>query len=234
MANESTTPGTGIDEVITTKIQPLLDLAMHQYLGVTVEEIKADISDRLKTTPFFDPDLHTDKPYKKAKELARGAYLVRLLRQHFGNVSIAARIAGLDRRSVHRLIEKHKINVGQFREEMIKRSYLKQAAVASIIEKTVSAYKPVLNKTRVDQFYEQLPDLSKHIVDALPDTFLTLDEAERLWEKGYLGFHLEQNRWNISATARKIGIRYETLHRKTKELGLKEGQYRISSWQRFG
>ena len=214
----------GIDEVVDLKIKPLLDKAMHQYLGVTVEEIRADISDRLKTTPFFDVELHADKPFKKAKDLVRAEFLARLLRQHFSNVSLAARIAGLDRRSMHRLIARHSIDVHRFREEMTKRSYLKEMAVTSLIEKTINSYKPVLNKERVNTFYEKLPDLSKHIVDMLPDKFLTLDEAEHSWEKRYLTHHLVQHQWNISATARKIGLRYETLHRKMKELGIKLAQ----------
>lgn len=219
---EGDSPGLGgIDEIMDHKIKPLLDQAMHQYLGVTVDEIRADISDRLKTIPFFDANLHTDKPFKKAKDLMRAEFLTRLLRQHFGNVSIAAGIAGLDRRSMHRLISRHKIDVHRFREEMTKRSYLKEMAVTSMIEKTISAYKPGLNKDRVDTFYGNLPDLSKHIVELLPDRFMTLTEAEQNWEKRYITYHLEQQGWNISATARKIGLRYETLHRKMKELEIK-------------
>lgn len=210
----------GIDEIVDTKIKPLLDQAMHQYLGVTIDEIRFDVSDRLKTTPFFDPDLHLDKLFKPAKILVQAEFLSRLLRQHFGNVSIAARIAGLDRRSMHRLIDRHHIDVHQFREEMTKRSYLKQMAVTSIIEKTLNTYKPVLAKERVESFYHNLPDLSKHIVELLPDTFLTLEKAQRIWEIQYLIHQLKKHHWNISATARKIGIRYETLHRKMKELAI--------------
>jgi len=211
----------GIDDALESKIKPLLDSAMHQYLGVTVDEIRSDITDKLKTAPFFEFNLHTDKGYKKAKELFRGEFLSRLLRRHLGNVSIAAKIAGLDRRSMHRLVERHRIDVTRFREEMTKRSYLKETAVTQLLEKTIDVYKPVLNKERVETLYGNLPDLSRHIAEALPDREITLDEAENEWERRYLDHQLQRHHWNVSATARAIGLRYETLHRKIKELGIR-------------
>ena len=220
---ETRSPGIStIDEIIERKIKPLLDSAMHHYLGVTVEEIRADITDRLRIAPYFEFSTNTDKPFKKAKELFRKEFVTRLLRRHFGNVSIAAKIAGLDRRSMHRIISRHRIDVHRFREEMTKRSYLKEMAITSLIEHTVNAYKPVLKKERVEHFYENLPDLSRNIVELLPERTMTLEETEQVWEKRYLRHHLDLNSWNISQTARKIGLRYETLHRKIKELNLKQ------------
>lgn len=210
----------GIDEVIDSKIKPLLDSAMQRYLGVTIDEIRADITDKLKHGPFFEFSLNTDKPYKKAKEMLRAQFLTRLLRRHFGNVSITAKIAGLDRRSMHRLIERHDIDVERFREEMTKRSYLKQTAIATLLEQTIDTYKPALNKDRLDDLYGNLEGISKDIVEVLPENEMTLEDAEREWEKRYLTYHLEAKEWNISQAARAIGLRYETLHRKIKEFGL--------------
>ncbi len=216
----------GIDDALESKIKPMLDSAMRQYLGVTVDEIRSDITDKLKTAPFFEFNLHTDKGYKRAKEMFRGEFLSRLLRRHLGNVSIAAKIAGLDRRSMHRLVERHRIDVTRFREEMTKRSYLKETAVTHLLEKTIEVYKPVLNKERVENLYGNLPDLSKSIAEAMPDREMTLDEAEREWEKRYLDHQLQRHNWNVSATAREIGLRYETLHRKIKELEIKDNDIR--------
>lgn len=208
----------GIDEALEHKIKPILDEAMRQYLGITVDEIRTDITDKLKTAPFFEFNIHADKPYKRAKELFRREFLTRLLRKHFGNVSITAKIAGLDRRSMHRLVDRHGIEVGRFREEMTKRSYLKQAAITQLLESTIKTYTPGLNKERVENLYAGLLDLSKNIVDAMPEREISLEEAEKEWERRYLIERLEREGWNVSATARSIGLRYETMHRKMKEL----------------
>jgi DNA-binding NtrC family response regulator len=42
-----------------------------------------------------------------------------------------------------------------------------------------------------------------------------------MFEVQYFKKALKENKDNISKTARKIGLRYETLHRKLKSLGLK-------------
>jgi DNA-binding NtrC family response regulator len=42
-----------------------------------------------------------------------------------------------------------------------------------------------------------------------------------MFEKQYFEKALKENKGNVSKTARKIGLRYETLHRKLKKLGLK-------------
>ena len=47
-----------------------------------------------------------------------------------------------------------------------------------------------------------------------------MKDAEREFEKKYLKAALQENDNNISKTARKIGLRFETLHRKLKSLGL--------------
>jgi DNA-binding NtrC family response regulator len=48
----------------------------------------------------------------------------------------------------------------------------------------------------------------------------TLKDAEEEFEKRFIVKALEENNFNVSKTSRKIGLRYETLHRKMKALGL--------------
>jgi len=208
-----------LDQVITKKINPMLDSAMHKYLGVTIQEIKADISDKLKKSPLLDTNIDTNIPFKKAKEIFKKQYLIKLLRLRYGNVSDVAKILNLDRRSIHRLIKKFAINITQFRKEMQKASYIKETAVTNIIEKTLENYKQVINKERMDRFYKNISNISKEIVSELPLTLLTLKQAEEEFEKAYIKHALTENK-NISATAKAIGLRFETLHRKMKSLQL--------------
>lgn len=52
---------------------------------------------------------------EEALKLAENDYLVSLLSSHGGNVSGAARQAGLSRQGLHKLLKQHGINAGQFR-----------------------------------------------------------------------------------------------------------------------
>ena len=56
-----------------------------------------------------------DLPFKEAKgmlvEVFEREYLVQLLERHQGNISSAAREAGIDRNYIHRLVKKYGIGV---------------------------------------------------------------------------------------------------------------------------
>ena len=58
-------------------------------------------------------DLGTDLPLKDAKEkwmsVLEGSYLRELLERHGGNISAAAKAAGIDRKTFHRLVNKHHV-----------------------------------------------------------------------------------------------------------------------------
>jgi DNA-binding NtrC family response regulator len=59
------------------------------------------------------PAMRTDLPLKRAKEQwmesLEGAYLRELLERHQGNISAAAKVAGIDRKTFHRLINKYRL-----------------------------------------------------------------------------------------------------------------------------
>ncbi len=210
--------GESLDYVIDKKVKPLIDKAMKDYLGITVNEIEADISDKLLKSPLLDVDVDTHIPFKKAKERFKETYLLKLLKHKYGNVTMVADIANVDRRSVHRLVKKFGIDVHEMRKEMTKVAYLKQLRVTDIIEHTLDQYKQVIQPERLEGFYKNVPELSKTIIKELPDNYLTLKQAEHLFEKEYLQKALDENKGNISKTARAIKLRYETLHRKLKQL----------------
>ncbi|MFQ5620860.1 MAG: helix-turn-helix domain-containing protein [Candidatus Nanoarchaeia archaeon] len=209
-----------LENVISKKVKPMLDKAMKEYLGITVNEIEADISDKLLKSPLLDVEINTSIPFKKAKEKFKQTYLLKLLKHKYGNVSMVADIADVDRRSVHRLVKKFGIDVHAMRKEMTKSTYLKEVRVTDVIENTLDSYKQVINPTRMESFYKNVPELSKNITKALPDNYLTLKEAEEEFEKQYVLRALEESGGNISKAARAVGLRYETMHRKMKQLGI--------------
>ena len=209
-----------LEEVIDKRVKPMVDKAMHRYLGITISEIKADISDKLKRAPLLEYEISTKLSFKKAKKLFKKLYLSKLLQAFSGNITDVAKAAGLDRRSIHRLMEELKLDPEEFRGAIAKTEYVKQEAVKNIIQTSAESYKGSLSPTKFKDFYEHVPELSKDIVRELPATPLTLKQAEQEFEREYLRKALKENKGNISKTAKKIGIRFETLHRKLKALKL--------------
>jgi len=63
--------------------------------------------------PAASPDTSTDLPLKDAKErwmaVLEASYLRELLERHDGNISAAAKAAGIDRKTFHRLVNKHQL-----------------------------------------------------------------------------------------------------------------------------
>ena len=210
-----------LEIVINTKIKQILEKAMHDSLGMTISEIETEISDKLKNGLFFEIEITTALPFKKAKKMFKKQYIARLCRLHFGNISEVALIAGIDRRSVHRIVNELKISMENIREQAEKiTNYNKQTFVEDTIKDTITPYKTSINPVKFKALYKQAPTLSNNISKELPDIEINFKQAEKEFETMYLTKALQENNGNIAQTARKIKLRYETLHRKLKKLGI--------------
>lgn len=202
-------------------MEHIVDDAIKPVLGVSIDELNRDISEKLEKSPLASFDIDVKLKFKAAKKRFKQQFLSRLLRTSYGNISMVAKKAGVDRRSIHRIVKDAGINVGRMREEMIKPYQIKQKAVGDIIESVLEHYKTVIHPERIAEVYKNVNSLSKEILDELPEKQVSLKQAEELFEKEYLRKALEQNLGNITKTAKKIGLRYETLLRKLKALGLR-------------
>jgi len=210
-----------LDKVLKQKVEPMLDESMHKIIGVTISEFGKDITDKIEKNPLIAYDIDTSVGFKAAKKLFKKQFLVRMLQTNFGNISAVAEKAGLDRRSVHRAVNELNIGIKGIRREMIKADYFRKEAVEGILKSTLESYKTVIRPGKLEDMYKNVDQLSAEIVKELPTIEMNWDEAETMFEKQYFEKALKENKGNVSKTARKIGLRYETLHRKLKKLGLK-------------
>ncbi len=210
-----------LDKVLKKEVEPFLDESMHKLLGVTISEFGKDITDKIEKNPLIAYDIDTSLNFKTAKKMFKKQFLKRVLQIHFGNVSAVAKATGLNRRSVHRAIKNLNIKVDKIRKDMLRSEYYRKEAVEGILKDTLDDYKTVIRPSRLENMYENVDKLSSDIIKKLPAIEMSWDSAERMFEKAYLKKALKENKGNVSKTARKIGIRYETLHRKLKKLGLK-------------
>ncbi|MBD3355030.1 hypothetical protein GF361_03520 [Candidatus Woesearchaeota archaeon] len=210
-----------LDKVLKKEVEPFLDESMHKLLGVTISDFGKDITDKIERNPLIAYDIDTSLNFKTAKKMFKKQFLKRMLQIHFGNVSAVAKATGLNRRSVHRAIKKLNIKVDKIRKEMLKSDYYRKEAVEGILKDTLDDYKAIIRPSRLENMYENVDKLSSDIIKKLPAIEMSWDSAEKMFEKAYLEKALKENKGNVSKTARKIGLRYETLHRKLKRLGLK-------------
>lgn len=195
------------------QISPVVEREMQRFLGVTVRQINEDISNKL-ISGNLDFEIDISVPFKRAKEDFKKDFLIRLLQYTNGNISEAARIADIDRRSIHRLIQKFRIKVEGFRDQ----PYLfeddkKEVYVRSVVEKILDRYE-LTKQLQVDE------ETAKNITKRLPDIRVTFEEAIDLFEKSYLEEALKEH-GDITRAAKAVGLRYETLHKKAKEHGLR-------------
>jgi DNA-binding NtrC family response regulator len=203
-------------------LEPIVDEALHRFLGVTIQELNKDISEKLQKSPLLEFTIDTSIGFKEAKRRFKREYLRRLLRVSYGNITEVARRAGVDRRSIHRIVNEAGIDVKRIREEMIRPYEIRQKAVNNIIEDVLDNYKNIIHPQKFESVYKNVDTVSKGILTELPKGDVGLDEAEEQFEKQFLIKSLEDNKWNLSLTAKKIGLRYETLLRKMKSLEINE------------
>lgn len=209
-----------LEKVVRSKIKPIIDEAMQKFIGARIVEIGTDISDNLAKSPFLDIEIDTSLTFKDAKDVFKKRYVSRLLQTHLGNVSKVADLLGIDRRSIHRLINSLKINIEKIRQNLLSKEYFQEETVKDVIETKLDEYKQIITPQKLKKMYASVPKISKDIIKELPTAPLTLKDAEEAFEKRFIVKSLEENEFNVSKTARHMGLRYETLHRKIKALGL--------------
>jgi DNA-binding NtrC family response regulator len=210
-----------LERVIHDKIEPMLEEAMQKFLGATINELEDDITKKLEQQRLIGFTIRTDLPFKEAKHHFKKEFLERTIQTHYGNISEVADIIGLDRRSIHRDIKTLKVDVQKLREKLYKKGYFEKEVVDNIIRKTLDNYREIIKPERLGMMYDHVPTLSEGIVKVLPVTDMSWKEAEEEFEKTYLQEVLDDNKWNLTKTAKNIKLRYETLLRKVKKLELK-------------
>jgi len=214
-------PEKTLEKVMKEKINPMIEESLHKFLGVTINELNKDLSDKIETNPLISFDINTALSFKTAKKLFKKQYLQNLIRNHYGNISDVAKVANIDRRSVHRAVQELKIDIDKVRKELLRPDYYKKEAIDEIFKATLDHYKGIIHPEKLEKVYREVPSLTKNIIKELPAMEMSLKEAEGEFERQYLKKALDENNWNISKTARKIKIRFETLHRKIKKLDIK-------------
>ena len=208
-----------LEAALKEKVEPLLEEAMENQLGITIPKIEADITDKLRQ-PLLNVYLPSGLPFVKAKKIFKREFLKRELFEHQGNISELAERLDLDRRSIHRTIKDLGIRIKAIREK--DPSHYREEMVDLTIRSTLEQYKEILQPKKMEQLYEEIPKLSRNIARFLPHEDLTWKQAESEFEKQFLEQALKDNNWNVGETARKIRIRAETLSRKVRKLGLKK------------
>lgn len=212
--------GPSLEKVLKEKVEPLVEDAMHKFLGVTISEIGKDISDKIEKNPLISYPIDTSIPFKAAKKLFKKEFFTRLVRSHLGNVSAVARVSGLDRRSVHRAIRDLDIDVSKTRKDLLSTRYYQKEAVDQILRSTFDDYRQIIRPSKLEKMYRHADKLSGDIIKELPPVEMSWKQAEDFFERIYLQKALKENNGNISKTAKRIGLRFESLHRKLKRLAV--------------
>jgi DNA-binding NtrC family response regulator len=208
------------DPTIEEKIKPVVKDATYKVLGVSIDELTDDITSKLTISSLIDIGIDTSIRFKKAKKKFKKDYLEKMLKLNLGNISEVAKLTHVNRRSLHRLISEFDIDVNRIKKEMRRPYDIKTHAVGNVIEKVLDGYKQVIHPEKLEAAYEGVPEISEDIVKHMPEKPMSMKEAEEEFERRYLQKVLIEHNHNISHTAKAIGLRFETLHRKLKSLGL--------------
>ncbi|MFA6888756.1 MAG: helix-turn-helix domain-containing protein [Candidatus Woesearchaeota archaeon] len=211
-----------MDESITLdeRLKPIIADVTTKVLGIKIDALANDISVKIAKMPFIDFVINTSIKFKIAKRQFKRIYIEKILEMYSGNISEAALEAGIDRRSMHRLILQFHIPAHKIKAHVPQLYQLKFSTVSHAIENVLDTYKSIIHPQKIEQMYKHVGQLSGDVLKELPDQKQTLADAEEEFERKYFKQALIENNNNITQTARKIGLRYETLQRKVKQLHL--------------
>ncbi len=209
-----------LEKVMKEKVNPIIHEAMQKYLGVQISEINEDITDKIGQSPMVNINVNTELPFKIAKKVFKKDFLTKIIQTNYCNISKVADILRINRRSIHRMIKDLGIDVEKLRKEMLRPIFYKQEMVDTVLRKVLESYKTVIHPKRLQTVYDNVEKLSEDIARELKGQELPLKIAEEMFEKKYLQVAIKENDNNLSKTAKAIKIRYETLLRKIKKLGV--------------
>lgn len=205
------------DEEKSTFDLSAVERTLREAIGVTISELQQDLAERLKD-PLLGFEIRMDLKFKAAKRKFKEDYIRAVLQRNFGNISEAARILDLSRRTVHRLSED--VEVAQIRGDMASPRYFKQQDISSAISEVLQEYGGVLHPKRMETVYRKVPVLSADLLEVVEQKPLPLKDALEEFERRYLTRALARHGPGLRAVGRAIGLRYETLLRKLKALGV--------------
>ncbi|NQV90962.1 hypothetical protein HQ489_00655 [Candidatus Woesearchaeota archaeon] len=209
-----------LEDTIKEKVNPLLEETMEKSWGVTIPKLETDITSKLKESSL-NIYIPLGKDFSESKKQFKKEFLKQELRLHLGNISQLAKVLDMDRRSIHRAIKDFHIDMDDVRQHEETPEQFQEEVVDKKIRTSLEQYTGLIQEEKMQDFYKELPRLSRNIAKFLPKPEMTWKEAEEEFERQFLKRSLEEQSNNITKTAKKINIRVETLHRKIKKLHLK-------------
>jgi DNA-binding NtrC family response regulator len=209
-----------LEDTIKEKVNPLLEETMEKSWGVTIPKLETDITSKLKESSL-NIYIPLGKDFSESKKQFKKEFLKQELRLHLGNISQLAKVLDMDRRSIHRAIKDFHIDMDDVRQHEETPEHFQEEVVDKKIRTSLEQYTGLIQAEKMQDFYKELPKLSRNIAKFLPKPDMTWKEAEAEFERQFLKRALEEHNNNITKTAKKIDIRVETLHRKIKKLHLK-------------
>lgn len=210
-----------LEKLIDEQVKPIVEKTIHKFIGISIKELNQDITEKLKKNPLLEFKISHTLPLSSAKKAFRKRYIERLLKSNFGDISAVAKICDVNRKTIHRMIKELNININECRKALLKQEYVKREAINTAIEETLKHYDEIIHPNKLSKVYKNVNILSKNILKEFSFNWPSLKEAETEFEKDYIQESLDEHKGNISATAKSLKIRFETLHRKIKKLGLK-------------
>lgn len=208
-----------LEKTIKKRILPIIDEASKRFLGFSIEKLNENLIDKLEK-PIFRFTIDTSIPYKKAKRLFKKEFFSKLLKGHFGNISEVARVSGLDRRSVHRAVKELKIDIDDYRRKGLVPDEYNAEKIDEAVKHALEDFSDIIRPAKLEEIYKNVSQQSQKALKDLPLREATYEEAEEEWEREYFKQALKENNNSVTKTAKAIGLRYETLIRKMKFLGI--------------
>ena len=175
-----------LEETIKEKVSPMLEETMEKHWGITIPQLGEELSDKLKN-PQLNIYVPANLSFSAAKKVFKAEFLKRELRLQKGNISQLAKVLGIDRRSVHRVIKRLGIDIDVVREKIQSGENYQQDFVDQALRSTLEQYKEIIQPQKMEKMYQEVGTLSRNIAKVIPHQDVTWKEAEKEFEKHELG-----------------------------------------------
>ncbi len=202
---------------------PLGDSVVSLEKAVSGEVVDENLTEILSSSVLKIPIVY-ELSFKEAKKKFKEAFFRRELEEN-SNISMLAKFLGLDRRSIHRVMQEFSLDVKK--EAELDVEYYQNLKSYSSFKQMLLDYKQSDEGSKKNKW--QIPKIQESLVvskGAEGPGFgnravaMTWKQAKEDFERRYLLFHFEENNLGLSQKeiAAKVGLREETVSRKLKKL----------------
>lgn len=197
-------------------INLIVESTIRKQTGISIDELTKNISESIENRLFLE--INENMTYSTAKKIFRRKYFEELFIFTFGNISKAAKISGLNRRQIHRIIKTLNIKAQTYRSAMQRPYDYIREDIKNIVEKRLDHSKSYVKEDKLSKLYMRAPKIAELVTKKIGVSPKSFNKSFKEFEREYFSKLLKKTGQDLDKSSKVAKISKRTLQRKIKQV----------------